>query len=215
MENISESEQNIMQNRMQKQFIIAICGLKRSGKDTVANYLATKIPNVIHCKIAQPLKDMCENLFNFTASQMETDDKDVIDTKWGITPRDALKFVGTEMMQYKIQELLPDIGRSFWVKQLVDKIKKNQSNEENKTVIISDLRFIHEYDMIKREFKDSQVVIVKIQKNEKLQPNQPNKTNHCSELEWQLIKHNILLDNNGTIQDLYKQIDAANIDAMN
>ena len=154
---------------------------------------------------------------------METDDKDVIDTKWGITPRDALKFVGTEMMQYKIQELLPDIGRSFWVKQLVDKIKKNQSNQsnqsnqENKTVIISDLRFIHEYDMIIREFKYSQVVIVKIQKNEKLhqQPNQPNKTNHCSELEWQLIKHNILLDNNGTIQDLYKQIDAANIDAVN
>jgi hypothetical protein len=94
--------------------IIAICGAKRSGKDVLADYLVKKY-NYERLAFADPLKLTVKNLFNFDDDQLGigedkgTDKKDIIDERWGITPRAALQFFGTEIMQEKIQELLPNI----------------------------------------------------------------------------------------------------------
>jgi len=173
--------------------IVAICGMKRCGKDTVANRLFGLLPNYKHEKISAPLKAVCGTLFNWPNSQMEDDTKDDVDPRWGISPRTALQFVGTEVMQYKMQELLPDIGRKFWIKKLLD-------GNINSNMIISDMRFVHEYDMIRAHRAHSLVIKV-------TRPSLLNTSNHSSEKEWELIKEDVLICNNGTIDELYARVD--------
>ena len=181
--------------------IIAICGLKRCGKDTVAEYLVQRYAHKFrHVKIAAPLKEVCGLLFGWSAQHMEDDNKDAVDPAWGISPRAALQFVGTEMMQYKIQELLgPGIGRTFWIRSFIMSLQPNES------VIISDMRFVHEYDMLKAAF-GSRLLTIKVTKQ-----GATDDDAHCSEQEWKQIDHDILIENNGTLQQLYKTLDKLNL----
>lgn len=177
--------------------IIAICGPKRSGKDTVASYLVNR-HNYKHVKISQPLKDACGSLFGWTAYQMEEDVKENIDPNWGISPRDGLKFVGTEIMQYKIQELLPNIGRKFWINTLINTLK---SKPREAPIVISDMRFIHEWEVLKNEYHHN-LVTIKINKSSTLPIDL-----HSSETEWRQIKEDILIENDGTIHDLCHMVE--------
>jgi hypothetical protein len=105
-------------NKMPK--IIAICGAKRSGKDLLADHLVNNY-NYNRVSFATPLKLAVKALFNFDDEQVGigkdngNNKKDIIDANWGITPRAALQFIGTEIMQDKIQELLPNIKKNFSV----------------------------------------------------------------------------------------------------
>ena len=129
--------------------IIAICGAKRSGKDVLCKYL-TKKYEYKKLYFAEPLKKAVKELFNFTDIQVgideenaNGDEKDNIDERWGISPRKALQYFGTEIMQYKINELIPNANRGFFADILLSQIV------ENEKYVISDLRFLHEYDKIK------------------------------------------------------------------
>lgn len=187
-----------MYNRFQT-MIIAICGPKRSGKDTIADHLISKY-NYEKIKIADPLKSVTKELFGFTEDQIgETDAKDIIDERWGITPRKALQFFGTEVMQYKIQELLPDIGRKFWINRLIAGLPMEDSN-----YVISDLRFLHEYEELYKKTKDN-LCIIKVFRPGKTD----EKDTHVSELEYKAIKEDILLINDGNIGDLLVKLDNA------
>lgn len=127
--------------------IIAICGLKRSGKDTIADYLCQHY-GYEKIKIATPLKNGLKAMFGFTDAQIEGDDKDVVDPRWGIEPRKVMQYIGTEVMQYQIQALMPDMGRNFWIRSLVEQYIKNAPRD--KRYVIPDLRFRHEYDMLQQ-----------------------------------------------------------------
>ena len=185
--------------------IIAICGLKRSGKDTVANRILQKSPDFVHTKISDPLKKVCQILFDFP--DVEGPLKDHIDQKWEITPRQALQFIGTEMMQYKLQEVLPNLGRCFWVKKLLMDLS---SLPKTKGIVISDLRFKHEEAFI-REFiekdKDKKgqlgpFLVIKVTRS-----SCPDDDSHASEQEWKEIKEDFLIQNDGTLEELYSQVD--------
>ena len=174
--------------------IIAICGAKRSGKDTIAKYIVQKY-GYKHYKIAAKLKDVCGMLFGFSEEQMEDNSKDIIDKKFNITPRHAMQFVGTEMMQYKIQELLPSIGRNFWINILLREIQK----EDN--VVISDMRFVHEFDAIKNT--NNAINVIQVSKDSFIDIDL-----HPSEVEWRDIPASTIIENNKTIEDLYDRVDA-------
>ena len=196
--------------------IIAICGLKRSGKDTVANRILQKSPDFVHTKISDPLKKVCQILFDFP--DVEGPLKDHIDQKWEITPRQALQFIGTEMMQYKLQELLPNLGRCFWVKKLLmDLSSLSLSLPKTKGVVISDLRFKHEEAFI-REFIEKEKEKEKEKDKNKIQlgpflvikvtrSSCPDDDTHASEQEWKEIKEDFLIQNDGTLEELYSQVD--------
>ena len=90
--------------------IIAICGAKRSGKDVLASHIVNKY-GYTRLSFAEPLKHIVKLLFDFNDQQVgliegSNDEKDTLDERWGISPRKALQFVGTEILQNKIQELL-------------------------------------------------------------------------------------------------------------
>jgi dephospho-CoA kinase len=177
--------------------IIAITGLCRSGKDEIANYLAQNHRFKL-CKVASALKQAIKVIFNMTDDQVEGHLKEVVDDRWGISPRQALQFIGTDIMQYKIQELLPHIGRSFWIRQLCESI----SYDPSMRIAISDIRFFHEVEELKKQFPN-QVVVLKVIRNIALSR---YKIDHPSEIEWQYIKEDILVENNDTISDLHSKV---------
>jgi hypothetical protein len=190
--------------------IIAICGAKRSGKDVLAEHLVAKY-NYTRLSFAEPLKVAVKGLFNFDDEQVGIgkdngeDRKDIIDERWGITPRAALQFFGTEMMQEKIQELLPNMKRNFFANTLVNHIN---SAEEDTKFVISDLRFIHEYERLLNISKISirDILIVRVIRPTKDRIKEPEPV-HISELEYTKIPYDIIMINNGSIEDYINRFD--------
>jgi len=170
--------------------IIAICGAKRSGKDVLASHIVNKY-GYTRLSFAEPLKHIVKLLFDFNDQQVgliegSNDEKDTLDERWGISPRKALQFVGTEILQNKIQELLPNVKRDYFANILLSKI------EYNKTYVISDLRFIHEYEKIKH--LDIQIIKV-------IRPSIITDEQHLSENEYMYIPVDKEIVNDGTFED--------------
>ena len=100
--------------------IIIIGGKKSSGKDTVADYI-TKKYNFKKMAIANKLKSIVKILFDFSDEQLNNEIlKEKLDKNWKITPRQAMQFIGTDMFQFQIQKLCPNVGRNFWINSLGD-----------------------------------------------------------------------------------------------
>ena len=169
--------------------LIAICGYKRCGKDTIAEYISEKFGHK-HIKISSKLKDIVKVLFNFNDDQVETDCKEVVDDRWGVTPRTVMQFLGTEMFQYKIQEMLPCVQRNFWIKSVIEE----HVREATYPIVISDMRFLHEYT----ELQKYDVFVIKIKRQQVIQ----RMDMHPSETEFVNIPVNLEIDNNGTIPDM-------------
>lgn len=176
--------------------VIAICGKRRCGKDTIANYLKTKY-DFEHVKISSKLKNVIKILFNFTDEQMENDSKELIDDKWKVSPRQVMQFMGTDIMQYEIQKLLPNINRSFWIKSLIEDLKYT-----NKKIVISDLRFLHEYEELKKV--SNKIYVIKVERQ--CEHDTLSTDTHCSELEMVNIPCDFVLQNL-KINDLYFNVD--------
>lgn len=176
--------------------VIALCGARRTGKDTVANYIVDHF-GYEHIKITAPLKSICKTLFHFSDDQLETDSKEHVDERWDVSPRQVMQFLGTEVFQYKIQELIPNVGRNFWINSLITQIQSNP----DKKYVISDLRFIHEFKELKENIDN--VFTVKLVSN-RVEGNQTDK--HASECEYKNIQEDVLLINNNTKEVLYKKI---------
>jgi hypothetical protein len=174
--------------------IIAICGLKRSGKDTVANIIQNHT-NFKKKHIASTLKEVCKLLFDFTDNQVDGLDKDVVDSRLGISPRQAMQYFGTDIMQYHMDGLLPNCGRNFWIDNFINK------NKHRKFIIISDMRFLHEYNILRAQYADSLLVIKVLNNNIK------NDCVHSSEVEWNDIPHDIVVKNNSSIKKLSMQVE--------
>ena len=178
--------------------IIALCGYKGSGKDTVANYLVDKY-NYKHYKISDKLKEIIKILFDLSDNDLEQKKEEVND-KWNTTPRRLMQFIGTDMFQYKLQELLPNINRDFWIKSLFTEDLMNKINNENYKIVISDLRFLHEYEIISNLYVSYSILKVK---NNRIEQNDT----HISENEFNQININGIIQNDSNLETLYNNID--------
>jgi hypothetical protein len=128
--------------------VIGITGRKYNGKDTLAEYLV-KNHNFIQLSFAEPLKQICQTLFGFSNEQLYGNLKEVIDPRWGISPRTAFQYIGTELFRKQMKIIMPHIQDNFWIECLSNKIKSiTQSNPEAK-IVISDVRFPNEVDVIR------------------------------------------------------------------
>ncbi len=78
--------------------ILGICGAKGSGKSTLARYLMECIPNSYVVSLADPMKEICKQVFGFTDTQLwgPSSRRDEVDPEWGFAPRVALQKLGTE-----------------------------------------------------------------------------------------------------------------------
>lgn len=136
--------------------IILLHGLSRCGKDSVAEHISKNYP-FEHVKVASHLKECVSKVFNIQLQCLEDDRKDMIDPYYNKTPREIMKFFGTDIGQYKLEELLPGTERCFWINHLI----YHQMNR-NTNYVISDYRFIHEYKALKQGFPRHNIIIIKI-----------------------------------------------------
>ena len=172
--------------------IIGITGKKFSGKDTLADELV-KNHKFIKYSMADPLKEALKPLFGFTDDQLYGTKKELIDERWNITPRETLQFFGTQVMQFKLQELIPNIGRNFFVKRFEEFCKQNK----DKNIVVADIRFQHEIDSVKK-IGGSIIKITRDNLNNNL-------SEHISESGLEdLTDIDFVIENNSTKEELFK-----------
>jgi hypothetical protein len=115
--------------------IIGLGHRARSGKDTFADYLVAK-HGFTKLSFATPLKEAARDIFLLTDEQMYGSLKEVVDPRWGRTPRDILQKLGTESVR--------DVfGQETWVQRC------KFGMEPGKRYVIADVRFPNEADAIK------------------------------------------------------------------
>ena len=162
---------------------------------------------------AEPLKKVVKELFNFNDIQVGIDEenavgdeKEIIDERWGISPRKALQFFGTEIMQHAINELIPNTNKGFLADILLSRISGNSCD----SYVISDMRFLHEYNKLKSSVevgKSCSLIVVKISRpavniSEVAGGAGGVRDSHISENEYIDIPYDVEIINDGAISDL-------------
>ncbi len=169
--------------------IYGIIGKARSGKDTVAKHLWAKHA-VTRIAFADPLKLAAQHMFGLTGPQTWDDSlKEVVIPHWGMTPRRMFQLLGTEASK-------PIFGNDIWTKrwQVTYEILKDTDD-----VVIPDVRFDVEVDMI----RSLGGYIIEVQRGHGLDGDAGA---HASESGISSMP-DYRLDNNGTLEELAKQID--------
>jgi hypothetical protein len=117
--------------------IIALTGLPRSGKDTLAGYLWQR--HEFHAvAFADPLKDAAAILLNRPRFQMNGEqgfDREAVLPEWGFTTRDFLQRFGTETMRN-------NFGQDFWLKHMRNRLSYG-------SYVITDCRFENEAALVR------------------------------------------------------------------
>jgi hypothetical protein len=203
--------------------IIGVCGLIGAGKDTVADYLVN-VHEFRRESFANTLKDAVSAVFGWDRVLLEGRTKEArewrehIDTWWAqrlqihdLTPRWVLQHWGTDVLRQHFHD-------DIWVASLENKLRKTRDH-----IVISDCRFPNEIKAIKQQ--GGKVIRVVRGPDPEWMPHARaymggpkiigwalgkealNRANiHASEYSWAATEFDAIIDNNGTMEQLYKQI---------
>jgi hypothetical protein len=203
---------------MTNKLVIGIVGNIGSGKDTIAHYL-TQFHDFNQLSFASSLKDAVANVFGWDREQLEgrtqesREWREEVDSYWSkrlsmptLTPRWVLQHWGTELARKNFHD-------DIWVASLENKI-----NKANTSIVISDCRFPNEIQAI----RDLGGWVIRVQRGELpewyadaelalkgsivgINSLQAKKI-HASEWSWLGTKYDILINNDGTVDDLYDKV---------
>ena len=198
--------------------IVGVCGFIGSGKDTVADYLVN-IHQFRRESFANTLKDAVSAVFGWDRTLLEGRTKEArewreeVDLWWAerlamptLTPRWVLQYWGTEVGRRSFHD-------NIWIASLENKLRNSKDS-----IVVSDCRFPNEIDSI----KNLGGKIIWVQRGElpswydtALEANRGSNIAlndlkvakiHASEWSWIGHEFDAILDNNGTIDELYQQI---------
>lgn len=175
--------------------LIGLVGQKRVGKDTFADYLV-KNYGYIKMSMAKPLKEACKTIFQLTDKQLN-EDKEIPDPRWNnVTPRKILQIVGTQLFRNDLNKYIPELNElenTIWIHNFNLWYEKNK----DKKIIIADIRFIDEANMI----KSHNGILIKINRGE-FNYNDL----HESEQELSKINTDYIINNNSDLDTYYNNI---------
>ena len=121
--------------------IYGFCGAAGSGKTYAADLLCKLIHDSKRHSFSTPLKDMLERTMGFTYEQLYGDKKEIIDDRYGKSPRQIMQTLGTEWGRNMVH---PDI----WVIAINNQIDSRE--KVGATVhIIDDVRFENEANYVR------------------------------------------------------------------
>jgi len=175
--------------------LICIIGNIGVGKSTVANIF--KQNEYIELTFADPVKQIGITL-GFEKEELygSQEDKLKINNFWGVSGREFMQKFATNIMRNELSKHINMNldNKTIWVrlcqKKIIDLMK------ENKKIIISDGRFPDEINMI----KEMGGIVIKIIRNNNYD------ILHESESYVSILKADIILDNNETLEELNKKI---------
>jgi hypothetical protein len=198
--------------------IIGICGLIGSGKDTAADYLVN-FHEFKRESFAASLKDAAAAVFGWDREMLEGRTKasrewrEQVDQWWAtrlniphLTPRWVLQYWGTDVLRGHFHD-------DIWIASVEHKVQQSRDN-----IVITDCRFPNEI----KGLKEQGAKIVWIQRGiiphwydiackankgdtKAAQWLQDNNI-HASESSWAGTKFDMTIDNNSSIDALYKQL---------
>ena len=204
--------------------IIGVCGFIGSGKDTIADYLVN-FHGFRRESFANSLKDAVAQVFGWDRTMLEGRTKQArewreqVDPWWAerldmpnLTPRLMLQLWGTEVCRRGFHD-------DIWIASLENKLRSSTDN-----IVISDCRFPNEIKSI----KDAGGIIVWVRRGElpewyedAVNANRGENGNfswstsrskleklgiHASETAWVGTKFDHVLENSGSIDDLFTQV---------
>lgn len=195
LDQIRNSNKNKSKKKI-KYHIIGISGLKRNGKDTIANYLCDNY-GYQRIAFADPLKEVARVMFEFNDEQLYGSEKEVVDEYWQLTPRQALNFVGIDLIKNNMDKLDPKFGKNFWIhcaKRKVDEILKENPDA---VIVFSDVRYPDECELIRK----LNGFIIRVER-----PCYLTVDSHESESHVMNLKVDAIIQNDGSIDDLHKRV---------
>lgn len=176
--------------------LIGISGKKTSGKTTCAEIIKELFPDkTIIINFSDAVKESLKVIFDFSDSELYGDDKEKVNEFWNITPREVMQFYATDLMRNQLSKRFETISTNLWVKCVEKKIIKLLNKDV--IVIIADLRFMNEYEMIKKY----NGITLRINRN-----NTEIYDKHQSEIELDNVEFDYNISNNSTIEDLIKNV---------
>ena len=198
---------------MEQVIIFPISGQKRAGKDTISDYIKGQVM-ASRVSFADPVRDVCRAYFGWTEEWLLGKHKEDVDPYWGISPRQAMQYLGTEVGRVGIAENYPEFksvtGDSIWIKSAKKNIRVKSSKEyisnygKIRAFIIPDMRFLNEYDAMKEmENEGYKVITIGVRRD-----GLPSDS-HASETEIRYCVENcdFIIDNNKEISDLEDSVD--------
>lgn len=169
--------------------LVAFVGKARAGKDTAASHLRLE-HGFARLAFADPLKRAAREMFGLSHGQTWGDDlKEVVIPLWNMTPRRMFQLLGTEASK-------PFFGEDIWIKRLA---MHHEAIKDTDDVVITDCRFDSEADWVRANGG----VIVEIRRGTTLQG---EAAAHISEAGLRLPP-DYIIDNTGTLEELYARID--------
>ena len=199
--------------------IIGICGFIGSGKDTVADYLVN-FHEFRRESFANTLKDAVSAVFGWDRTLLEGRTKEArewrehVDPWWAerldmptLTPRWVLQYWGTEVCR-------KGFHNDIWIASLENKLRNSKDH-----VVISDCRFPNEISSIRNaggkiiwvkrgelpEWYQYALAANELGSNMALNELKMRKI-HASETAWVGTKFDHEIENDGSIDDLYKSV---------
>ena len=203
--------------------VIGICGFIGSGKDTVADYLVN-FHQFKRESFANSLKDAVAHVFGWDRELLEGRTKEsrewreTRDEWWSkrlkmdITPRWVLQYWGTEVCRRGFHD-------DIWVASLENRLRQTKDD-----IVITDCRFPNEIKAIKAV--GGQVLRIKRGPEPAWYEHAKNYNKgmkrigwalgreelekagvHASEYSWVGSKFDVVLENDGTIDELFKQVE--------
>jgi hypothetical protein len=204
--------------------IIAIAGSIGSGKDTVAKYLADRY-GYHRESFASSVKDTLSSVFGWPRGLLDgitndsRDFREIVDPWWSerlnipnFTPRYAMQHIATDLFR-------DHFNSEIWIysleRRILDHIRRTKNTGFGYKVVITDLRFENEFAMVKRLGAHT----VRVMRGDQppwwvMNPQQVSDKYpdvHHSECGLSPVPNNefnTVIRNDGTISEMYKEIDA-------
>ena len=185
--------------------IIALTGKKGCGKSIASEHI-NKLYNSHKLSFSTPLKKAISEIFDFRNNECyDVNKKEIIDYRWGLSPRELMQTIGTEVFREKINEILPNLHMPYnniWISNMYFRIRDIEEEYKHSiykynTYVIDDCRFEDEYNFV----KNLGGYVIKINRNQEIY----SKTDtHESEKG---CSFDFEIENNGSVGEFKIKID--------
>lgn len=173
--------------------IIGLTGPAFSGKDTVGVYLA-RAHNFSMLAFAEPIREALMAAFAIDPRQFKPDNKETVIDWIGKSPRQLMQTLGTEWGRNLVKQT---IWTDLMERRIGESIRAGDSD-----IVITDVRFWTEATLIARLGGE-------VWRVERPQGESTDHARHISDTEMVSIPAHRTLTNDGTLEQLYEQIDTA------